>query len=371
MKKKVVQIVRAPAGGIRKHILTIVKGLEDQFDFYFVLSHEEGDPLYYRFLEEFPHYKNRVLNISINDQPSFSDLGNLLKVRKYIKDVGANVVHGHGAKGGLYARLSTTLSKVRVFYTAHGGALHSMHGRLKGFVFSLVEKVLYYFSDTLIFESLYTMEQYQKKAHASTEKFQLAYNAIEVSDNFDSLKVKEIDPKDKIKIGSFGLLRKIKGHRLMIEAIPLLVEKGYDISYIIFGAGEEEQNLNSLASELGVENRFSIVENVDDVDLAMKSLEIIVHPSFFESFGYVPLEATVNGISVVSSLNGGLNQVMDGGRCGFSYQNNQAADLSIAIEAAIENAEERSSRFNHFKEHIKKNFLQEVFLRKMGEIYDS
>ncbi len=368
MKKKVVQIVRVPAGGIRKHILAIVEGLGEQFDFYFILDSKGGDLLYHEFLENYPEYKERVFNLSIKDQPGLSDVKNLVKIIKYLKKIKADVVHGHGAKGGLYARLCGAFCGLRTCYTAHGGSLHNMHGRIKGFIYTLVEKLLYFISDVLIFESLYTMEQFQKKIYSESPKFHLISNAISVPDNFDTIGLTSWSSKERIRIAAFGLLRKIKGHDLALEAISKLVKKGYDVTFTIYGSGEEQQSLEALSRKLGVQERFSIVTNCNDVNEAMRDCELVIHSSLFESFGYVPLEATVNGVSVISSLNGGLSQVMDGGACGFCYKGDTIEEIVSAIEAAFME-KNREVRFNHFKSHIMNNFLEKDFLSRMGEVY--
>ena len=44
-------------------------------------------------------------------------------VARRIAEVAADVVHGHGAKGGAYARLAAAPRALRV-YTPHGGSLH-------------------------------------------------------------------------------------------------------------------------------------------------------------------------------------------------------------------------------------------------------
>ena len=42
-------------------------------------------------------------------------------------NVAADVMHGHGAKGGAYARLARARNAIRV-YTPHGGSLHYRWG---------------------------------------------------------------------------------------------------------------------------------------------------------------------------------------------------------------------------------------------------
>jgi len=370
MKKKIVQIVRAPVGGIRKHILTIVEGLgSEQFEMFLITNEGHGDKGYQHFLEENPQFSKNVFNLNIIDKPSFFDVVNLIKIYQFIKVRDVDIIHGHGAKGGLYARIVGFVLGKTTIYTAHGGSLHRMHGKIKNIVYGLVEKFLYHLTSKLVFESKYSMIEYERRVHANSNKFHLNYNAIELPKNFEKLDLKPIDRTKTITIGAFGLLRKIKGHDLLIKAAKILISKGISLEVRIFGEGEERNNLESLAKDLGISKEVNIYNYTDNIFLEMKSCDIIVHPSHFESFGYVPLEAFVNGVSVVSSLKGGLSEVMQGGELGFCVKNLDIENLSMAIEECIENEALRVEKFKKAKKIISEKFSQEGFLKGIKDIY--
>lgn len=365
-KKRIVHIVRSPAGGIRKHILSLIEGLNNlEFEQYLITSHEEGDINYYEFFEEYPELKSKVFNVKIVDAPGVSDLINLFKIYSLLKRLKVDVVHGHGAKGGLYARVVGRCLGAKVFYTAHGGSLHNMFDKKKEILYSFVEKILYYFTDKLIFESKYSKGQYLKKINSSEVKHELVYNGVQCLTVLPPMKQVE----NEFRIAAFGLLRHIKGHDLLIKAGKVLVEKGHNIKIDIYGDGEEEVNLLELIEKLELKNRIQIYKREKNILEKMQEYDVIAQPSRFESFGYVPVEAMAQGVPVVSSLEGGLREVLDNGNIGWPVLPLNEKELASTLENVINNSsmvkENRDQSFLFVKDH----FSEEKFLNGMASIY--
>ena len=366
MKRKVVQIVRCPIGGIRKHIFAIVDGLSEDYEMHLILDSSKADKSYFEYIAQDKSNKIQIHELKIPENPCFKDILNILSVLRVVRRISPSIIHGHGAKGGLYARLVGALLRIKVIYTAHGGSVHDMHGSFKNKLYSLVEKSLFYFTDILMFESKYTLNQYSKKIGKDSEKFVLNYNSIDFK---NTSKAKDIDSREEIIVGAFGSLRFIKGHDLLVEAVSNLNLKGYKASLRIFGTGEEEFNLISQAKNLNIGDRVSIMKDIESVDEEMKKCHIIAHPSRFESFGYVPLEATSNGVCVVSTLSGGLNEVMDSGKSGFCTNSLEVSSIEKCIEMAILNEEERNQKFSHALDYMRLTFSNESFLKKLDLAY--
>ena len=90
-----------------------------------------------------------------------------LSVKNFAQEVDAQVLHGHGGKGGAYARLAAAaLNKDRYkcisIYTPHGGSLHYSPDSLAGKLFLRLEKDLVAKTSGLIFESAYSANIFDK-----------------------------------------------------------------------------------------------------------------------------------------------------------------------------------------------------------------
>ncbi len=363
-RRKIVQIVRSPAGGIRKHILAIIENLDTCFDFILITDEKLSDKTFRKF-KEITNIK--VVNLQINDQPGLSDLVNIFRIYKIIYKENPHIVHGHGAKGGIYARICGWLNGCTTMYTAHGGSMHEMHGKLANLLYTLIEKLLIPFTNKFVFESEYSFKTFSRRIYSYNESYLLNRNAVTI--DREKTKICELESNHtKIILGAFGLLRKIKGHDILIRSASLLIDAGYDIEVRIFGEGEEKENLYQLSVDLGINNILRIYDTVDNVELEMRECSFIVHPSFFESFGYVPVEALSLGVPVITSNIGGLKEIMNFSDLGVVNLITEY-EFFKKIKYLIDNPDELNIYLSSGIDHIEENFNQEKFVENYKKIY--
>lgn len=373
-KKVVVQVLRAPVGGIRKHVVAIVEALENSpiFEWYWVTSTEpeDIDEGFKSFLESLPTTsKHKIIPLKINDKPELRDIKNILKIRGFLRNKSVQIIHGHGAKGGVYARLLGPVLRAKVIYTPHGGSLHDMFGKLKGFVYSMIEKILYPFTDLFVFESRYTQNQFYKKVINSSKKAVLNLNGIKVPE-LTSKAVIEVKETDRWILSSFGALRYIKGHDLIVGALPLLLKEGVDCEYRIYGEGEERQNLIDQAKALGVEDRLKILSKTKEVLTEMEKSHLILQPSRHESFGYVPLEAMSVKRPLIASSRGGLVEVVDHEQTGLLVKELHSSAFAGAILRMVREPLLRESLVEEGYRVVTTKFSEEKMLAQLLKIYN-
>ena len=83
-----------------------------------------------------PYLALGLIRVPMHRQIALSDFAAARRVYKAAKPLAPDVLHGHGAKGGAYARLGGTLLRqsghpVARIYTPHGGSLHYDARKLK------------------------------------------------------------------------------------------------------------------------------------------------------------------------------------------------------------------------------------------------
>lgn len=369
-KKTVVQIVRAPLGGIRKHIAAIVHGLEDSddFDWYWVTSTapEDVDQGFLQLLADLHGKSPRIVSLKINDRPEFRDLKNLFRIYKTFKQKNVAIFHGHGAKGGLYARVVGRLLGAKTVYTPHGGSLHDMFGKLKGLLYTVVEKALYPLSDLIVVESTYTLKQFKKKVTKRPGKVILNRNGVDIPKQQPLMTHRSERPW---VLASFGALRFIKGHDLVIKALEVLERDGVSCEYHIYGEGEEKQNLLTLAEALGVSHRLKIFEKTKDVYGAMAQSDVILQPSRHESFGYVPLEAMAIGRPVISSGQGGLKEVLEKDVTGLQVDVLTGEAFAMEVKKLLNDDALRDKLVEQARRSVVSDFSEEKMIDNLLKIY--
>jgi len=363
MKKVVVQILRAPAGGIRKHVLDILDNLSsDDIKQIFITNLLDSDID----LDYLKNNKNiEVFHVDISESPGIKDLKNLIQIYNILSGKKVDVLHGHGAKGGLYARILSKALRAKCIYTPHGGSLHRVHGRLKNVVYDLIEKFLMIFTDIFLFESNYSAEIFTKNISNPGSKKVINYNGVDIPEIYST---HFYHSGDKIRFASFGLLRHLKGHDIFIEACKILKEKSIPFSYTIYGNGEFGLYLKELILKHGLSDDVKILNYSGNVCFEMQKYDFIVHPSRFESFGYVPVEAMSVKVPVIVSHEGGLKEVMDEASGYICYDNTAASYAKIA-EALFNGDPNLPAKIAAGYERVQRKFSKDVMLVKIRELY--
>lgn len=365
MQKVIVQILRAPIGGIRKHVLDIlddVSSSDMRQIFITNMTDTDVDLSYLR------NNKNiELFHVDIFEAPGLQDLRNIIQIYKILKNKNVNVVHGHGAKGGLYARALAKLLGARCIYTPHGGSLHRVHGKLKNFLYDIIEKMMVPLTDLFLFESQYSKKVFAKNIANPGQKFLVNYNGVD----FNIEPSQQLYQKGhKLRLASFGLLRELKGHDIFIRACGIINQEHIPFEYVIYGNGDFEAYLVSLIKELHLEGMVKIEKYSKDVYEKMKTYDFIVHPSRFESFGYVPVEAASLKVPVISSNEGGLEEVVRP-EYGFIANHNTPEEYASILRSLYAGDGNLKDKVETAYAYTQTHFSKKTMISKLKEIYQS
>lgn len=362
-KTTIVQILRASEGGIGKHVVDILENLSSEnFNKIYITYVKEADKdLTYLSAK----HATKVFNLNIKDKPGWEDIVNIFKIYSYLKNEKDVILHGHGAKGGLYARICSRLIGAKSVYTPHGGSLHRVFGKLKSFIYDNVEKILLSLTDKLIFESNYSANEFRKYVGNPGAKEIVNYNGVFFP---DFCKSKQYQKNSDIRLVSFGLLRHLKGHDIVIDALKILKDKKINCTYVIYGYGESFEDLKKQIQLNELQDNIKIESYANDILKKMCDYDFIIQPSRFESFGYVPVEGMSVKVPVITSFEGGLKEVwVPNGS--FVVESNKAesyAELLIQIYNGKYNLEKMTEVA--YAEVIKK-FSVQTMVKNLESIY--
>lgn len=374
----VLQIVGEPVGGIRKHVHTLIRGLSGSgLKTSYVYSSLAQDDV---FKADYPAISGllsgRLFSLPISKRPGPADLLNLYRLYKYVKQEGVGLVHGHGAKGGAYARLLSMSCGVKCVYTPHGGAVHRMFGPVEEFLYSSAEKILFHFTDYFVFESSYSRDAYFAKIRRPAQRSIVNHNGISLSEpqkmGAEPEKPVYSGPEgSSANIGVFGILRQVKGQEYAIKAAAILRGRGIHVKLHFFGDGPDLEKLQALAAQSGIKGSVFFHGQVTRPEAHMSEMDIILIPSLFESFGYVALEAFSVKKPVIASNTGGLPEIVTDGEDGLLVSPADPAAISEAIGKLL--AEPDLARRMGEKGYGKAGgkFALEPMLKKILSVYGS
>ena len=120
-----------------------------------------------------------------------------------------------------------------------------------------------------------------------------------------------------------------KGLDILIKAIPEIVKANPNLRIIVAGPGESEDVLKGV--EQSIRNRFVFLGRVSDDDKArlLKSVDLYVAPNTGgESFGIILAEAMAAGTAVAASDLPAFRAVLNDGKAGAMFINEDAKDLA-------------------------------------------
>src|SRR3954447_170251 len=117
----ILHVLRAPVGGLFRHVIDLARGQAARGHRVGVIadSSSGGARAEATLAELSPTLALGLTRVSMSRQIGASDAPALMHVARRAAQVAADVIHGHGAKGGAYARLARARA-VRA-YTPHGG----------------------------------------------------------------------------------------------------------------------------------------------------------------------------------------------------------------------------------------------------------
>ena len=127
---KILHVLRSPVGGLFRHVVDLANGqIERGHEVGIVADSTTGNAMADAvFAELAPKLTLGLTRIPIRRNPHPADLAAVWHVARRIAETGAEVVHGHGAKGGALARLAPAERGLVRAYTPHGGSLHDSVG---------------------------------------------------------------------------------------------------------------------------------------------------------------------------------------------------------------------------------------------------
>jgi glycosyltransferase involved in cell wall biosynthesis len=321
--------MRAPVGGLFRHVLDLARGqITRGHRVGFVVDASTGGEQAEASLARLaPDLALGLTRIAMSRQLGVSDIAARAHVAKRATTVAADVIHGHGAKGGAYARLVPAGHAIRV-YTPHGGSLHYEWGSPAGFLYLGMEWLLLRRTDLLLFESAYGRAVFAAKLGHVPAFTRVVHNGLGAEDFAPIAPVAQ--PTDLVFLGE---LRLLKGVDVLIEALAALARQQKKVTATIVGEGFDRARFEALTAARGLSQLVSFA-GAKPAREAFALGRILIVPSRAESLPYVVLEAAAAGVPMIATRVGGIGEIF-GAEASALVPAGNAQALACAIESAL------------------------------------
>jgi glycosyltransferase involved in cell wall biosynthesis len=249
----IVHVIRSPVGGLFRHVTDLASAqLAAGHSVGLICDSVPNDALQEKRLKALePSLPLGLARIPMARGIGPGDLAATWRVERHVAEMRSDIVHAHGAKGGVYGRLAAAMqrrkgARVADFYAPHGGSLHYDPGSLQGRIYFAVERGLERVTDGLIHVSAYEAEVYREKVGRPRCPAHIVHNGLRPEE------FATIEPvSDAVDFLYIGELRDLKGVDVFIHALALLEAQGLAPRATIVGPAtpEAEQRYRQMANE--------------------------------------------------------------------------------------------------------------------------
>ncbi len=364
-KLRIVHVFRAPLGGLFRHVVDLAAEQTARghdvgmfFDRGGLCGRVDGA------LARIPGgLKLGVGTASIRRNPGISDIMATARFLAWLREVKPDVVHGHGSKGGAYARLSgvgRSRGKPIRAYTPHGGSFNYHPGSALHRLYMSAEKLLAPLTDVFLFESAYIAGRFDRFVGAANGVRRIVANGIGAAE-FAPIAPNE----DAVDLLYVGELRAAKGIDTLLDAIALVGRsRGVVPRAVLVGSGPDQAVLTQRAKRLGVA-QFVSFPGPMPVREAFKLGRTLVVPSRAESMPYVVLEAAGARMPMIATNVGGIPEIYGPFRDRLGSPDDPE-DLRARIETALDApAGLRQNEAADLALHVAANFSIETMVNSV------
>ena len=286
----------------------------------------------------------------------------------YIKENGIpDVIHAHSVlMGGVLARQIKQRHNIPVVLTEHSsgfarGLMRSWQVKLTARAFESVDR------QVVVSPSLGQLLESQFKGHIKPCEW--IPNVVEKSFFMEKLPLKK-SGKDIFVFLNIALMTENKGQADLIRAFANIVNQGMsNVELKIGGDGQLESDLKLLVSELGVADKVNFLGrlNREQVVSEVKSADVFVLPSHYETFGVVVAEALALGTPVIATKCGGP-ECMINEHNGLLVSVNDPVKLTGAMQTLYAKARVSYDRLA-IRKGCQEQFGEEAITSELKELY--
>lgn len=275
------------------------------------------------------------------------DARTLRRLARVMTEGGYDLVHAHGLKAGLLARVLAAAGRIPVVYTPHG-LIHRHQLMAAGHKNSQYHKTLWMERVLgLGTAALIAVCEEERAAVVSdrllpARRVAVVHNGVELDPGAEPdrelLRFRGEGPL----LGYVGGLRPEKGVDVLLDALELLAARGRAPRFAIVGNGAADAHVRARVAAGPLAATTVVAPFGGRVEPYLHALDAYVLASPWEGLPLGVLEAMLAGLPVISTAVGGVPEVVDDGRTGLLVSRNDPAALATAIDRLATDAGLRS-----------------------------
>lgn len=372
-KGKLLLVTRDVDGGIGRHFVDLAAGMADRgWKVHCVrAAGVEGH------VTDHSARLDALAGVTVHEIPlarsiGLGDLRSYLAFRRIVKQHGPfDIAHGHGAKGGVLARLPCRSIKASV-YTPHGFV--TVDPNIDGLRKTIYEAIEGFFgrflTDALVTVSTQEFNEALRLGALETACHRIPNGMVRPALLPRDQVRSELGLKPEDQVALFvGRFCHQKAPERFLRLVATLAPQHPELRGVLIGGGDSKPKLIELATVENISDRV-VFFDTPKASAYMQAADLLVVPSRYEGFAYSMIEGLAAGLPMVTYDIGGADDLVVEGQTGYIVPQDEEAALFDRAGAIIGTPELQSGMAKAAREHFQR-FELATMINRIASVYDS
>lgn len=286
-------------------------------------------------------------------------------LKRIIKKYNINLIHANSEAAGIVA------VKIRNKYNLSVPIIYTAHGILPPKVKNIINQV-----DKIIAVSNFSKQAAIKEGYYA-DKIEVIYNSVDTEkfcpqrQDKNKLRKQYNIPQNAFTMIIVSRIKNLrnKGHQHLLDILKNYPEtKSWHL--VVIGKGNGLSTLKQKIKEYNLQDRVHLLGHKTDVENYTDIADVIVLPSYFETFGLVLAEGMAMEKPAVAFNVGGIPEVIDDNKTGFlvKYDNNN--DLVKKLNYLATNTDLCTKMGKDARKKIKAEFSSQQMMENLLKVYN-
>jgi glycosyltransferase involved in cell wall biosynthesis len=174
--------------------------------------------------------------------------------------------------------------------------------------------------------------------------------------------------EDELFLLSVGRLAFQKGHDVLIDAVPALIQHYPSLTVNLCGDGPQAEKLHARIVELGVTDHVKLLGTWSNVAPLLAIADVFILPSRSEGLSRALLEAMAAGLPIVATKVHGVDDVVTDGVHGLLVPAENPDALTKALIQMVDHPEMRKQMGLAAQELIMKSYTTDVMFTRYFDV---
>jgi L-malate glycosyltransferase len=297
-------------------------------------------------------------------------IGGTRALRRLYAEAEPDIVHAHGLRASLPARLARVGAPRRLVYSMHG--LHYLHypSALKRAAFQTGERLLRPLADRFVCVSEADL------AAAIAARVVVERRAVVIRNGVPAPAL----PDRAVARASLGLderpavlsltrLEPEKGVDVLLATAEHVRAQGIDARFLVAGEGSQRETAEAIVRDKGLD-AVELLGFRSDIGTLLAAADVFLLTSRWEGLPYTVLEAMAAGLPVIAPAVGGVPEAVEDGVTGFLARPGDVEGFSADVARLCGDADLRASMGAAGRERWAKAFSLDAMLAAFEALYD-